>query len=155
MTKEQFAKAILDALKASNKHDYAQAVDGDLSHIIIDGRFDLLQVAEMCLRKPDEPSSPHERMNWRSLRSASKDGSHILATIVDESAGFGWFNGQKVHTQTVVHWWGHPGEEGFYTSVSEQEPQHPFKATHWMPLPDAPDCRPCGCVGGEFCGECY
>lgn len=96
-------------------------------------------------------------MSWRPIRTAPKDGSHFIAGIFDDGGGFGWYDGKQVATQTVVHWWGNPGEEGFYTSVNELAPQRPFQATHWQPLPEKPALRPCGCIegGSDFCAICY
>lgn len=73
---------------------------------------------------------------WRTIDSAPKDGSHFLACCAKPPYDQHWTFDQR--PPTVVHWWGNPGEEGFYFSVSENEPQHPFAATHWMPLPSAP-----------------
>jgi len=97
-----------------------------------------------------------DTVSWRPIKSAPKDGSHILA-IAMKPPGFGYFDGEWVPAQTVIHWWGNPGEEGFYTSVNEIAPERPFPATHWAPLPKAPELRPCGCLkyGGDFCKECY
>lgn len=75
---------------------------------------------------------------WCPIETAPKDGSHFLAIAVDDSSGFGWFGGEKVPAQTVVHWWGVEGEEGFYPSVSTKDGAWPFRATHWLPLQSAP-----------------
>lgn len=73
---------------------------------------------------------------WEPIETAPRDGQHVLACIAGTS--FGWWDGKAAPPfQTVVHWWGNPGEEGFYTSINELEPQQPFQATHWKPL-DAP-----------------
>jgi hypothetical protein len=70
---------------------------------------------------------------WQDIESAPKDGQHILA--MKSGTTFGYYGGKYAPPiQTVVHWWSNPGEEGFYTSVTEHEPQHPFEATHWKPL---------------------
>lgn len=80
---------------------------------------------------------------WRDISSAPKDGTHFLACDARVPYGPQWsFNHRP---PTVVHWWGSPGEEGFYTSVNELEPQKPFEATHWQPL-CAPPTRDSGCV---------
>lgn len=74
---------------------------------------------------------------WAPIETAPKNGSHFLACIAGTT--FGYWEGERAPAvQTVVHWWGAPGEEGFYTSVNELEPQKPFDATHWKPL-DEPE----------------
>lgn len=74
---------------------------------------------------------------WQLMETAPKDGSHILAiNAAVGTTGFGWYNGKNVPMQTVVHWWDHPGEEGWYASVDAGN--HPLRLTHWMPLPTAP-----------------
>jgi hypothetical protein len=73
---------------------------------------------------------------WRDISTAPKDGSHFLACDARVPYGPQWGFNQR--PPTVVHWWGNPGEEGFYTSVNELEPQEPFAATHWQPLPLPP-----------------
>lgn len=74
---------------------------------------------------------------WRSIYTAPKDGTHILACNAWASFGTA---ADSPPVQSVVHWWANPGEEGFYTSVNELEPQRPFVASHWKPL-DAPRTR--------------
>lgn len=72
---------------------------------------------------------------WQPIDTAPRDGTHILACQAGTS--FGWFDGQKAPAvQSVVHYWASPGEEGFYTSVNELEPQRTFDASHWKPLDD-------------------
>lgn len=71
---------------------------------------------------------------WKPIETAPKDGTHILAFRA--LIGIRYTN--LTNPPTVVHWWDNPGEEGFYTSVNELEPQEPFRATHWMPLPEPP-----------------
>lgn len=74
---------------------------------------------------------------WRPIADAPRDGTHIIACIANYS--FGYRDGKLLPPmQTVVHWFAHDGDEGFYTSVNELEPQHPFQATHWMPCFPAP-----------------
>lgn len=67
---------------------------------------------------------------WRSMESAPKDGTHILACRVP----IGIRTTCNTHPPTVVHWF----DDGFYTSVNEMAPERPFEATAWMPLPPPP-----------------
>lgn len=72
--------------------------------------------------------------DWNPIETAPKDGTHILACI-------GPFNAHRLFEQcppTVVHYFPDPDAPGFYTSVNELAPEHPYKATHWMPLPAEP-----------------
>lgn len=83
------------------------------------------------------PEAGPAEVGWRPIESAPRDGTHIRA--LQEGTTFGWWDGRQApEIQTVVHWWGNPGEEGFYTSVNELEPQQPFQATHWRPLDGLP-----------------
>lgn len=75
---------------------------------------------------------------WQPIETAPRDGRHILAVDLSDLVGFGLYDGRVVPRQTVVHWWPHWPDEGFYVSVSEQEAQHPFLATHWASLDVAP-----------------
>lgn len=67
---------------------------------------------------------------WRSMGSAPRDGTHILACRIP----IGIRTTFNTHPPTVVHWF----DDGFYTSVNELAPEHPFEATAWMPLPAPP-----------------
>lgn len=71
---------------------------------------------------------------WQPIKSAPKDGTHILA--YRKLYGIRCTN--MTNPPTVVHWFDDPDEPGFYTSINELAPEHPFKATHWQPLPAAP-----------------
>ena len=76
------------------------------------------------------PCAPH----WETMESAPTDGTHILACK-------GPYNSAVTFAQdppTVVHYFNDPKEPGFYTSVNVLAPEHPFPATHWMPLPKPP-----------------
>jgi hypothetical protein len=75
--------------------------------------------------------SPAE-MGRQPIETAPKDGTHILAWR--DPIGIRFTN--NTNPPTVVHWFNDPDEPGFYTSVNEQAPEHPFNPTHWMPLPD-------------------
>ena len=77
-----------------------------------------------------------QHLDWRPISSAPKDGTHFLACDARVPYSESWTFNQR--PPTVVHWWGNPGEEGFYTSVNELEPQTPFEATHWKPLGEPP-----------------
>jgi len=68
------------------------------------------------------------------IDTAPKDGSHILAWRIP--VGIRVTN--NTHPPTVVHWFDDPDEPGFYTSVNELAPEHPFNPTHWTPLPAGP-----------------
>jgi hypothetical protein len=69
--------------------------------------------------------------NWLEISSAPKDGRHILvADFSDDCSNYGYFNGQKIPAQTVVHWF----QDGFYPSWHETEASRSFPATHWRPL---------------------
>jgi hypothetical protein len=103
---------------------------------------------------------PEHSTVWYDISSAPRDGQHILACKAGTS--FGYYSGQPApEVQTVVHWWGNPGEEGFYTSVGEVEPQNPFEATHWRPLERlrkprrAPSARACASPICHIEGCCY
>ncbi len=62
---------------------------------------------------------------WRPIKTAPKDGTHILVCNADNS----------YTPPTVAHWF----EDGFYTSVNENAPQYPYPATHYKPtLVDLP-----------------
>lgn len=83
-------------------------------------------------QKPEELSADLNRC-WYDIKSAPRDGQHIIGCIVGTS--FGYYNGLPApEVQTTIHWFDDPEEPGFYTSVNEVEPQHTFKATHWRPL---------------------
>ena len=68
------------------------------------------------------------------IETAPKDGTHILAWRVPIGIRFT----NNTNPPTVVHWFDDPEEPGFYTSVNERSPEHPFNPTHWMPLPEPP-----------------
>jgi hypothetical protein len=70
----------------------------------------------------------------QAIDTAPKDGSHILAWRIP----IGIRVTNNTHPPTVVHWFNDPEEPGFYTSVNERAPEHPFEATHWSPLPAGP-----------------
>jgi hypothetical protein len=70
-------------------------------------------------------------MPKQPIETAPKDGTHILAWRIP----IGIRATNNTHPPTVVHWFDDPDEPGFYTSVNERAPEHPFEATHWMPLP--------------------
>jgi hypothetical protein len=65
------------------------------------------------------------------IDTAPRDGTHILAWRIP----LGIRVTNNTHPPTVVHWFEDPDEPGFYTSVNEIAPEHPFNPTHWMPLP--------------------
>jgi hypothetical protein len=71
---------------------------------------------------------------WQWIETAPRDGSHIL--VYRLPVGFRFTN--KTNPPTIAHWFDDPDEPGFYTSVNELAPEHPFDATHWMPLSAPP-----------------
>jgi hypothetical protein len=74
----------------------------------------------------------------QTIDTAPKDGTHILAW----RRPIGIRVTDNTHPPTVVHWFDDPDEPGFYTSVNELAPEHPFNPTHWMPLPSFALTRP-------------
>lgn len=76
-------------------------------------------------------NAPNE---WHPIETAPRDGTHILAFRLPIGIRFT----NLTNPPTVVHWFNDPEEPGFYTSVNELAPEHPFGATHWMPLPAPP-----------------
>ena len=103
-----------------NENPHWQLDDGDLNTICLKSRAEQLEE-----ESDDWP--------WQPIETATKDGTHILAC----NAAWAPY-GQWQAPPTAVHWWSNPGEEGFYTSVNEREPEQPFPATHWMALPPPP-----------------
>jgi hypothetical protein len=83
-------------------------------------------------------------IEWRSIETAPKDGTHFLAGRFDGSIGFGYFGGKQVPMQTVVHYYQEPGvapdngDSGFYVSVFGGDEAVPMKWTHWKPLDEPP-----------------
>jgi hypothetical protein len=76
--------------------------------------------------------SPGKVEGWREIASAPKDGTHFLACDARTPYDKHWTFNQR--PPTVVHWF----QDGFYTSVNETEPMHPFSATHWQSLDSPP-----------------
>jgi hypothetical protein len=74
-----------------------------------------------------------ELQRWQTADAAPKDGSHIL--VCRGPYGTHW--GFNQSPPMVVHWWGNPGEEGFYLSggiVQDSYNDAPVEFTHWRPL---------------------
>ena len=78
-----------------------------------------------------------EASAWRPITEASKDGTHILACDAHRPYDAAWTFDQR--PPTVIHWFDGGEFEGWYTSVNELEPRSTFPATHFMPLPSAPE----------------
>ena len=76
-------------------------------------------------------------MSWQRIETAPRDGTHVLAYRVPPGIRFT----SLTNPPTVVHWFDDPEEPGFYTSVNELAPEHPFNPTHWMPLPAPPQAQ--------------
>ena len=82
------------------------------------------------------PAPKEAAQKWRPIAEAPKDGRHIL--VADFTRwGFGYFEGVATAWQGVVHWWGNPGEEGFYLSSGDNGTPVTW-ATHWQLLPPPP-----------------
>lgn len=94
----------------------------------------------LALSSEQGNSDPEPSSAWRPIESAPRDGTHFLAC--NASPAYGEYRTFNQQPPAVVHWWGNPGEEGFYLSVTEQEAERPFRATHWMPLSVPPIAEP-------------
>lgn len=84
-----------------------------------------------------------ERMQWRDMASAPRDGTHILVCFGEHPYSETWTFDQS--PPTVAHWFGPadlPGLRagGWYLSVCQNDSEkiHP---TRWMPLPSPPEER--------------
>jgi hypothetical protein len=73
---------------------------------------------------------------WSDDMATARRRTHVLACDAHTPYGPHWGFDQR--PPTIVHWWANAGEEGFYTSVNETEPQQPFPAPHWKPLGSPP-----------------
>ena len=62
---------------------------------------------------------------WQPIETAPKDGTRILAYAPDSLLG---------PTQAVIYWWELGDEIALWCGADET----PFRATHWMPLPEPP-----------------
>lgn len=85
-----------------------------------------------CDAQSVEPEMP--RHAPQTIETAPRDGTHILAWRIP----IGIRVTNNTNPPTVVHWFDDPDEPGFYTSVNERAPEHPFNPTHWERLPDPP-----------------
>lgn len=68
-------------------------------------------------------------MDWQPIETAPKDGTPILAY----SAQY-----PSKNRKISVTWWRGPWDNKGYVGWGEFNDQH-FPATHWMPLPAAPE----------------
>lgn len=76
-----------------------------------------------------------ERLHsWQPIETAPRDGTHILACRIP----IGIRVTIMTCPPTVVHWFDDPDEPGFYTSVNELAPEHPYNPTHWQQLDPLP-----------------
>lgn len=71
---------------------------------------------------------------WKPIDCAPKDGTHILACRIP----IGIRVTNMTNPPTVVHWFDDLEKPGFYTSVNEIAPEHPYNPTHWRDLPPLP-----------------
>lgn len=71
---------------------------------------------------------------WRTIDSAPKDGTHILACAGPYNKTWTFAH----RPPCVIHYWDNPGEEGFYLSAGGYPDELAFQATHWMPLSAPP-----------------
>lgn len=89
---------------------------------------------EQRTTKAERKAWMHDRnaqWDWQDAASAPKDGSHVLVCRGPYSEHWGFSQSPPA----VVHWWGNPGEEGFYLSHGlTSETDQPFEFTHWKPL---------------------
>lgn len=88
--------------------------------------------AEIAALRCQSPSATASE--WQPIETAPKDGTHILAHRLP----IGIRVTNLTNPPTVVHWFDDPDEPGFYTSVNERAPEHPFSPTHWRQLPAPP-----------------
>jgi hypothetical protein len=88
---------------------------------------------------PEQSTTEEERQLWRVTRlwrpasEAPRNGTHIL--VCRGPYGPNWSFDQE--PPCVVHWWGNPGEEGFYLShglVENSYNDAPIDFAHWLPL---------------------
>jgi hypothetical protein len=101
---------------------------------------DVRGILPLAAAEPQTPSGGDDmpRHAPQTIETAPRDGTHILAWRVP----IGIRVTNNTHPPTVVHWFDDPDEPGFYTSVNERAPEHPFNPTHWERLPDPPLSRP-------------
>ena len=97
-------------------------------------RESLILNVEKQMRRAVTESMALPAPAWADISTAPKDGTHILAYMLPIGIRFT----NNTNPPTVVHWFNDEYEPGFYTSVNEREPEFPFRATHWMPLPEPP-----------------
>lgn len=96
---------------------------------------------------PEQSTTPAERrrwdvdralmFRWQPAETAPKDGTHILVCRGPYSEHFGFNQSPPI----VAHYWGNPGEEGFYQSSGLVEGSYNDKYiefTHWSPLGHEP-----------------
>ena len=66
---------------------------------------------------------------WQPIETAPKDGTPIILGFPDMACEGYWMCDPSRN-----HW----GETGWFASDSDVLFEHPWKPTHWMPLPEPP-----------------
>lgn len=104
------------------------------------GSDDVMQSEALALAgEVRERRRAAEDEGWQPIETAPKDGRHIIvADMTPGRGGFGYCDTSDPKNPqpwtAVVHWWSHPGEEGFYLSSGGADERAITGITHWMPI---------------------